>query len=66
MPLFYVQDSDRPVFVIAADYNAAVDRWRVLLGKENPEANCSDEMPDSVHYLAGDDDILVEGEVSDG
>jgi hypothetical protein len=60
MPLFHVQDSDRPIYVVAADFNAAVGCWRQLLAVENPDdvAECHVANPCGVTLVAEDGEFL--------
>jgi len=58
MPLFYVQDSDSPMFVIASDFQEAVVRWRERIIAENPDDDCSEEQPHGVELLGEDGKIL--------
>jgi hypothetical protein len=37
MPLFYVQDSDRPAWVVADDWNHAIEKWEAALESELDE-----------------------------
>lgn len=57
MPLFHVQDSDRPLFIIADDMQAAIERWRDVVEYENEGER--PDWPEGVHYIADDDEIAV-------
>lgn len=50
--LYHVQDDDRPMHVIARDFNHAVECWRAQLQRENPDEDCSEEQPCGVILLA--------------
>lgn len=56
MPLFQIQDDDRPVFVIAVNFEHALTRYETLVRSENDGEY---EPPKGVAYLADDDDILA-------
>lgn len=57
MNLFQVQDSDRPMWVVAESYGHAVKRWREQIAKENPTDDCSGEEPDGVNLIASGTDL---------
>lgn len=57
--LYHVQDGDRPVYVAATSYAAAIQRWRNLLATENPGDDCSDDEPDGVTFVADVGEILL-------
>lgn len=59
MPLYHVQDSDRPMFVIAANYQAAVKRWETLIALENECEPDGIEPPQGIAHVADDNDILI-------
>ena len=35
MPLYYIQDSDRPAYVVASTKADAEERWQIAVAKEN-------------------------------
>lgn len=35
MALYYVQDDDRPMYVVASDWQGALDAWKEVICKEN-------------------------------
>ena len=57
MPLFQIQDSDRPMFIFATDWGQALIIWRNILARENPDSDCSEEQPDGINYVADDNDV---------
>lgn len=50
--LYHVQDSDRPMYVVADGWQDAVDRWRAQIAAENPDSDCSEDQPDGVTLVA--------------
>lgn len=60
MNLFHVKDGDRPMFVIAADWQAALEAWRALIRKENPDepADWSPD-PQGIDFVAEGDELLL-------
>lgn len=57
MPLFHVQDDDRPMYVIANCYAIAIEKWRAVVASENDGEDPGD--PAGVHLIADDEDIIV-------
>lgn len=60
MPLFYVQDPDRPAWVLAADYTEAVLFYRMAVGVENDLATEEVELPSGVHLVCDDSDVILD------
>lgn len=56
--LFHVQDADRPMFVIAGDWNGALAAWRRLISTENEEP-IEDIEPDGIVLVCGPDELLI-------
>lgn len=60
MPLYHVQDSDRPMFIIAADFETALAQWRNQIRLEND--GDVGEPPQGIQCVANDDyEIMVDG-----
>ena len=60
MPLFNIQDSDRPLWVVAKDWGDALEQWREQIIHEN-DGDVSD--PQGIQYVCDDDDLLIHGEL---
>lgn len=58
MPLFQIQDSDRPAFVLAQNYNQAVGRWQHAVAIENDGE--MGEPPQGVALVADDEDLVLD------
>ena len=58
MPLYYVQDPDRPVYTIARTYGEAVDKWKMLVSRENAMPTVDVEDPIGVSYICDDDEFV--------
>lgn len=56
MPLFHVQDPDRPMWVVAMNWQEAIDRWRDVIASEN-DGEVGDE-PDGIQFVCDDDDLI--------
>jgi len=59
MPLFHVQDSDRPGWVIAQNYGHAVQKWQVAVRAENDGDDLEPLLPDGVQFVADDSNIIA-------
>ena len=60
MPLFLVQDDDRPLWIIAPGWAAAVRRWReqVIIDSDPDDWADEDPEPDGVQRICDDDDMI--------
>jgi len=58
MPLFHVQDSDRPLFVVAKDWHDAYEQWREQIIHEN-DGDVSD--PQGIQHICDNDELLIYG-----
>lgn len=60
MKLFHVQDSDRPMFVVAESFQDAVDRWEALVREENhTPPNEKIEPPSGIAFICDENDLLI-------
>jgi len=67
MRLFYVQDDDCPMWVVAKDWSEAVKRWRVGIVDLYCEPGSSEEdvedyvnaEPQDVQFVCDDEDLLL-------
>jgi len=60
MSLYHIQDSDRPMWVMARDYGHAVNKWKVFIAKENDMEEKDVEEPVGVELVCEDNDFLSE------
>lgn len=58
MPLFHVQDSDRPGYVIAMNYSEAESKWREAVAKENDGEDMGS--PNGIALVCDDSDLIVD------
>jgi hypothetical protein len=56
MPLYQVQDPDRPLYVVAKDFGDAVRKWQRIISDEN---NGDTGDPQGVVLLCKDDEIVI-------
>lgn len=57
MPLFQIQDTDRPAFVFAENYAEAESKWRSAVSHENDD---QDPGPcQGISYICDDNEIIV-------
>lgn len=61
MPLFQIQDSDRPMWIVAQNYGEAEDKWRKLVAKENDMSPEDIESPYGISFICEDNDFMGEG-----
>lgn len=57
MKLFNVQDSERPMFVVADSFADAIARWTALIQSENPGQEI--DPPAGVQFIADEDELLL-------
>ena len=57
--LFYVQDADRSMYVLAPNWTEALRKWKELIVMENPEEDCSDEDPDGISLVVNANELIV-------
>jgi hypothetical protein len=56
--LFLVQDSDRPLHIEAANWQHALERWKLLVSQENECEPKDLEEPSGIALVADDNDFL--------
>jgi len=59
MPLYLIQDSDRPLYIIAKDKNEAENLWKEQIAKENDMQPFEVEECDGINKIADNDEILI-------
>lgn len=59
MPLFQIQDSDCPMFVVAEDYNAALAKWIDKMSKDNECQPYEVELPRGIAHVCDDDELIL-------
>jgi hypothetical protein len=57
MPLYHVQDKDRPGYVVAATFHEALFKWGKAVAKEN--GNVLSDPPEGVSMICDDDELIV-------
>jgi hypothetical protein len=57
MPLYHIQDSDRPLWIVAPDWATAIEVWKRVIEQENDGAVSE---PDGVSMICDDDDIAFD------
>ncbi len=62
MPLFQVQDSARPLWVVAKDWHHALQQWKDQIAIEN-DGDSGD--PNGIMHVCDGDDLLVYGVLQD-
>jgi len=58
MPLYRIQDSDRPGYVVAENFKEAIEKWQFAVKEEND----GDEIdpPAGVERVCEDSDLIVD------
>jgi len=64
MPLFHVQDADRPAYVLAKNYSEAEERWRAVVGAENDWEGDDDDFapPLGIMFVCDDAELLLDSQ----
>jgi hypothetical protein len=58
MRLFHIQDSDRPAYIVATDWQAALTAWWKQIRKENHLLDDDDQQPDGINMI-GDGELII-------
>jgi hypothetical protein len=58
--LFHVQDSDRPMYVVASDWKDAIDKWKDCVAHENDMEPRDVDEPLGIHMVCDDDDLICD------
>lgn len=56
--LYYIQDSDRPLWVIAESFNDAFDKWVDVICEDNDCAASEVESCQGIQFVCGEDEIV--------
>lgn len=56
--LFHIQDSDRPIWVVATDWQDALNKWRKLIVEENGDDEASAN-PDGIEWVCDSNELLI-------
>ena len=57
MKLYHIQDPDRPMYVVAANWQDALSRWKSHIREEN-DGEEGDE-PSGITIIAEEDDLII-------
>ena len=63
MPLFSIQDNDRPAYVIADNYGEAQEKFLQAIFEENKEyySNVDElDIPLGISFICPDEDIIID------
>ena len=58
MPLFHIQDSDRPMWVMSADWESALSLWKMHVAIENEVDVADVEEPLGIQFVADENDLI--------
>jgi len=59
MPLFHVQDNDRPLWVIAKNYRDADLAWKKVIAEENDMEIIDVENARGISFICDDNEIIL-------
>jgi hypothetical protein len=57
--LYLIQDSDRPCYVIAHDWQDALGKWKIQIAKENDCPPHEVEDPKGISFIAEGNELLA-------
>lgn len=57
--LYRVQDADRPMFVIAQNFQEAIDKWAAVIRKENNLPETEEVLPQGVTRMCVHHDLIT-------
>ncbi len=58
MPLFYVQDDDRPMYVNSESFGTALESWKKFIATENGCSPDGVELPLGIKFIAPSDEVI--------
>jgi hypothetical protein len=65
MPLYLVQDADRPLWVVAESWQAALKQWQKQIAVENATPDnlleAADNDPQGILRICDNDELLIYG-----
>lgn len=59
MPLYHVQDSDRPLWIVATGFGHAAVKWKTIVAEENAIQYLDVDGPSGIYLLCDDDELVV-------
>ena len=62
MPLYLIQDTDRPLYVVAKNYGEAEYVWRKIVAKENELTLEEIDPPQGISFICEDMDLVLNGD----
>lgn len=63
MPLFLVQDDERPLYVVAENFTKALEAWREIICEENDATMEQLDDATGIQKLCDDDELIVNGKL---
>jgi hypothetical protein len=61
MPLYQIQDGDRPCWVVATTWDDALTQWRAVIARENDDMDEAE--PEGIARICDDDELIIHGEL---
>ena len=62
MPLYLIQDTDRPLWVVGKNYGQAEHTWKKIVAKENEIKIDEVESPLGISFVCEDLDLILSGD----
>lgn len=59
MPLYHVQDPDRPLWVVAKNYQDAIDKWKRVIAVENDDDLDAVDDPQGIAHICDDNELII-------
>lgn len=56
--LFHVKDGDRPLYVVAHDWNEALEAWRRIIASENDDCGTDELQPWGIDHVCRPDELV--------
>lgn len=57
--LYHIQDSDRPMWVVALDWPDALNKWKELVSFENEQTPDEIEPCQGIQFVCDSNDLLL-------
>jgi hypothetical protein len=62
MPLYLIQDNDRPLWIVAKSYGQAEQVWKKIVAQENEISLDEVESPKGINFICDDMDLVLNGD----
>lgn len=59
--LFHVKDGDRPLYVVARDWNEALETWRTVIKSESDDCGTDELQPWGIDHVCRPNELVLSG-----